>query len=96
MKLAILTLLFLCAAVHAEEVYHPHSYDSTVITWQTVPDVDAACKKEYKKLGKTTDIRTFLGCAIVRLDNCVIITGEHTTHEIMGHEMRHCFDGAFH
>jgi hypothetical protein len=96
MKLAVLTLVFLYAVVHAEEVYRPHSYSSTVITWRTVPDVDSTCKKEYEKLGKTTNIRKFLGCAIAQSDYCVIITGEHTTHDTIGHEVRHCFEGAFH
>jgi hypothetical protein len=96
----LIGLLFLATTAYAEEtIYHPHSYQSMAITWQTVPDVDAACRHEYRKLGKRgKDGHKFLGCAI-RMSNgayCLVITGEHTTHEILGHEIRHCYDGAFH
>ena len=95
----ILTLGGLITATGAvsAEVYHPHSYATTSITWQTVPDVDAKCRHEYRKLGqRSKDGHYFLACAVRTPNQCLIITGESTTHEILGHEMRHCYDGAFH
>jgi hypothetical protein len=39
----------------------------------------------------------FLGCAGTDLGgNCVIYTSTNTTHQILGHELRHCFQGNFH
>jgi hypothetical protein len=39
----------------------------------------------------------FLGCAGIDLGGtCVIYTSTDTTHQILGHELRHCFQGNFH
>lgn len=39
----------------------------------------------------------FLGCAGVDpTGTCIIYTSTNTTHQILGHELRHCFQGNFH
>lgn len=39
----------------------------------------------------------FLGCAGLDLaGTCIIYTTTNTTHQILGHELRHCFQGNFH
>jgi hypothetical protein len=39
----------------------------------------------------------FLGCAGKDLGGtCIIHTSTDTTHQILGHELRHCFQGNFH
>ena len=96
-KILLGLLLATAAWADNEAVYHPHSYASTSITWQTVPDVDVACRHEYRKLGmRSKERHRFLACAVRTTNQCLIITGESTTHEILGHEMRHCYDGQFH
>lgn len=37
-----------------------------------------------------------VGCARVTRTHCTIYTLKYTTEEIFGHELRHCFYGAFH
>ena len=92
----LIGLMFIATSAWAN-VHHPHSYATVTITWQTVPDVNAACEHEYRKLGmQSKDGHRFLGCAIKSLTHCLVITGENTTHEILGHEMQHCYDGAYH
>jgi hypothetical protein len=36
------------------------------------------------------------GCARYNAKSCRIITAKTTTMEILGHELRHCFEGRFH
>lgn len=39
----------------------------------------------------------FLGCAGREpTGTCVIYTNTETTHQVFGHELRHCFQGNFH
>jgi hypothetical protein len=59
------------------------------ITWRVVDDAAAECKKLGSEPGA-------LACALMGKYNCVIITSKNTTHEILGHEARHCFEGNFH
>ena len=38
-----------------------------------------------------------LGCAGVDLaGTCIVYTGTNTSHQLLGHEVRHCFQGNFH
>jgi hypothetical protein len=53
--------------------------------------VDQAMMREICK----TDVYT-LGCAVFNKTRCIIYTERETTHETLGHELRHCFYGAFH
>jgi hypothetical protein len=59
------------------------------ITWRVVEDATAECKA----LGSKTPA---LACAFMGKYNCVIVTNKDTSHEILGHEMRHCFEGNWH
>lgn len=37
-----------------------------------------------------------LGCAYWNNEKCWIIIGQKTSYTIIGHEIRHCFEGNFH
>ena len=40
--------------------------------------------------------RSLGGCAVYNKYSCTIYTAKTTTMEILGHELRHCFEGKFH
>ncbi len=66
------------------------------ITWIAVNDPAAECKRLYpKQLGNHPAVAA---CAAWNFDakTCKVITGRLTSHAVLGHEMRHRFEGAFH
>lgn len=70
---------------------------TVTIVWKTVPKekLQEICKRiTNKSLSKQ---QNFLGCAAkTPAGVCVIHTDVNTSHQILGHEVRHCYDGAFH
>lgn len=74
--------------------------NSSIITWEQVNDVQTACDKESKKRGLggfkiQVEACSFWGKRLT-VDVCHIITEKKTDLDTLGHEMRHCFQGAFH
>lgn len=72
----------------------PKLRDIVEIRWRTVPDPQIVCEQE-------SGIRygyRISACAVRKDENrkCTIITGEQATMADLGHEMRHCFQGAWH
>ena len=65
-------------------------YPVVTVTWVIAADPQKACGVDVGK-GKV-----LLGCAIYSGTMCKIITSRNTTMEILGHELRHCFEGQFH
>jgi hypothetical protein len=67
--------------------------NSFVIEWVTRADASEYCQRLYGSANNS-----YLGCAKWDAFNkrCVIITQRTTTHAILGHELRHCFEGQFH
>lgn len=46
---------------------------------------------------KKTGSEQYLGCASYNIrDFCVVYTGTSTSHQVLGHEVRHCYHGDFH
>jgi hypothetical protein len=98
-----LTIITFATFVNAENWRDPEArFDATVkrdkstITWQVVTNVQATCEAESRRrkfggFGYSVD-----ACSFWEGDSCVIITGRNTTLHEIGHEMRHCFQGAFH
>ena len=76
--------------------------NSVNVDWQVHENVEAFCSNAFKKdvaLFQTMKIGgEFKGCSIwkVRERTCVIATSSVTTHSVLGHELRHCFEGHFH
>jgi hypothetical protein len=67
--------------------------NSTVVTWELVDDVDATCRKIIPPVEEDT---TIYGCTQWSTNSCKIYTGRTTTVAILGHELRHCFEGNWH
>jgi hypothetical protein len=61
------------------------------IRWVTVEDPNRACKR----FGQMPIVGA---CAIwdFAKQTCMVITGRVTTGQVLGHEVRHCFEGDFH
>jgi hypothetical protein len=64
------------------------------ITWLAVDNPEAVCKR---LLPDTMARHKFIqACAGWAGNECLIVTGTVTNHQLLGHEVRHCFEGNFH
>jgi hypothetical protein len=66
---------------------------STWVTWTVVENIDDVCRR----IGVGFE-REIKACARwnTSFTRCDIFTDRDTTHGVLGHELRHCFDGHFH
>lgn len=110
MKCIILVItLFLPSVVFATietSAYEKYSATNnmthkTKITWETVDDIHTTCNKLNIQLrGKpytyTVDACSTWSHNVLGQYECHIITSKTTNNDILGHEVRHCFQGAFH
>lgn len=104
-----LIFLFISIPVFAgveKSVYERYSTasnmtDTVKITWETVDNVQKACSEDrIKSIGKPYPYKV-LACSnwtknLFNQYKCHIITGKTVNNEIVGHEIRHCFQGSFH
>lgn len=70
--------------------------DSKQITWRYTDNVQKACEAESRQrklggFGYAVD-----ACSFWDKNSCTIITARQTTMHVLGHELRHCFQGSFH
>lgn len=67
------------------------------ITWETRPDAAQYCSKILTQLGSAPSAAP-IACATWSAQNsiCTIITTPNPNHVVIGHEVRHCFEGNFH
>lgn len=66
------------------------------ITWRAVDDPTAACKALFPMaMAYHPVIAACAGWDAAKRE-CTVVTGLVTTHQILGHEVRHCFQGDFH
>jgi len=109
MKKIFFMLLLVTSVVHAE--YHDEpfkSFDATkrianksTITWRTADDVDKACNAESNRrglggFGNTSMYACSFHDQVGDTTICTIITGTTSNLAVVGHEMRHCFQGSWH
>ena len=73
------------------------------IKWEAKNDVSEVCLQAVQKSKdpKVRDGAYFtppLACAVwyTSTNECTIYTAKNVSHTILGHEMRHCFEGQFH
>ena len=68
---------------------------ASVIRWVVSDDPNTECREAagQKLQDRRGEIRA---CAVYTSKTCTIITGTQTSHAILGHELRHCFEGRFH
>jgi len=69
--------------------------NTTVVTWELVDDIDATCRKIIPPV-EIEKYTTIYGCAQWSTNMCKIYTSTTTTAAILGHELRHCFEGNWH
>jgi hypothetical protein len=72
--------------------------NTTTITWKQVDDVQGTCEAESRRRGNGGFGFTVEACSFWSPDktSCTIVTGKQTNLHQLGHETRHCFQGAFH
>lgn len=102
----IISLLLACAAmtgcavkldIPPEHAFTPKKViDTTTITWVAADDPTTECKRRFpNRMAWHPIVPACAGWDFQR-HTCTIVTGTTTTHQILGHEVRHCFEGAFH
>jgi hypothetical protein len=75
-----------------EEAFEPKPLSTVMqVRWIAVEDPNRACKR----FGPMPIVGA---CAIwdFAKQTCTVITGQITTMQALGHEVRHCFEGDFH
>lgn len=82
----------------ADQAFQANPKDTpSVIRWVVVDDPDAECRAASKNRNEFSERRGVIrACARYTSTTCTIITGPETSHAILGHELRHCFEGRFH
>lgn len=90
--LGIFSALLLSGCAQRTFVAEPDK--KITVKWLAVDNVDIVCRQ----LTSGTKNKNYNGCAVKtrHSSHCLIITGKHFTHEILGHELHHCFYGQFH
>ena len=75
--------------------------DTTKVTWETVENAKKTCNElMIQRSGKpypyAVDACSTWQKNIFQQYTCRIITDKTTNNDILGHELRHCFQGEFH
>lgn len=104
MKKALLVLLFVASPALAWNWQDPESkFDATKnevmdvkLRWVVVKDINAACSAESKKRGGNVFKFNVQACSFWEGKECVIMTPKMATIHNLGHEVLHCFRGAYH
>jgi hypothetical protein len=109
MKLSIVLLvLFLagCATGHDIQGFTALDKDKrvtnrTMVAWVVLDDVHAFCMDDLnmsQPVGAQalTPRGKVLACSRNTGNTCTIFTAKDTSMTLLGHELRHCFEGAFH
>lgn len=94
MRCLVVSLLLAGCSTFTTKPYNERVTESTVVKWITVDNVEEECVK----LGanKPPLMSVLGGCAVYNKHSCTIYTEKTTSMEILGHELRHCFEGKFH
>ena len=70
--------------------------NQTTVTWETVDNVQEACEKGSRKRGYGGFKYPVEACSFWNKSTCHVITAKKVNFHTLGHEIRHCFQGAFH
>lgn len=86
----------------AYENFKPMSENRRIIknvklTWEVRPDASTYCAQSMNNLNKAM-MSPPIACAIwaAKAQTCTIVTTPNPNHVVIGHEVRHCFEGHFH
>lgn len=66
------------------------------VTLVVVDDVKKGCNAESNKRGLGGFKIELDACSFFNKTECTIVIGKNTNNDILGHEIRHCFQGEFH
>jgi hypothetical protein len=94
MKQILLIILLTGCSTFTARPYEERVTEATIVTWITVDDIQETCKNLGIK--DPGPFRHLLGCVKYSKKTCRIYTEKITSMEILGHELRHCFEGKFH
>jgi len=107
MSICILPLIASACSTSAP-ILHPSDYKNfsvlpesqrvmhtPIVRFKQVSDINSHCTK---LIGKPNVLLQYFGCAtwIKHANVCEIYLPPNPSIEVKGHELRHCFDGAFH
>jgi len=101
----VLVNLSACVSIPAQEMepfrakpVSARMMSQVQLSWELREDVSAHCAKEMKMDMEKAFITPPQACAFWnrRTRECVVVTSPNTTHTVLGHEVRHCFEGHFH
>ena len=67
--------------------------EKTSVTWEIVDNVDQVCKARGVKLAPNVEAAA---CSFYNRSKCHIVTSNRLNLYVLGHELRHCFEGAWH
>jgi hypothetical protein len=72
--------------------------DVVTVKWDVRPDASEFCAKVAKMSVERAYFTPPLACAywVRAKKECTIVTLPTTSHAVLGHELRHCFEGQFH
>jgi hypothetical protein len=105
MKKLILSMLMLVNGVSFASGDHNLSfqakdvYEDVRISWIVSDDIVQTCNMATALTGSTAKYNhRILACAVLykKSNTCVIYTAKKLNLAILGHEIRHCFEGAWH
>jgi hypothetical protein len=67
------------------------------LTWEVREDVGDFCMRAQNNQGNLTHVKP-IACAmwVAAKNECKVVTGPNPNHVVLGHEVRHCFEGHFH
>jgi hypothetical protein len=93
-----------CAAIGEAEykAFTPMPSDARLmnqvkLTWEVRADVGDYCLQVQNNQASLNPVKP-LACAIwvAASQECKVVTGPNPNHVVLGHEVRHCFEGHFH
>lgn len=74
-------------------------YPDMIVSWQVVNDVPQVCAQAAAIRGIRARYNPhMIACALTHRNGtaCIIFTQKKLSLAILGHELRHCFEGAWH
>lgn len=74
----------------------PNFTNQTTVTWLVVGNVQRTCERESHKRGYGGFGYGVEACSFWTKSQCTIVTSTKPTMHNLGHELRHCYQGAFH
>ena len=80
------------AGKHDLEFTAQGNYPVKRVEWIVVDDIDTVCKG----FAPLMEGRRYVGCTFFNSTSCRVYTDRNTSLSVLGHEIRHCFEGQRH